>query len=165
MQAIKPVDYSSQLFFLSDQCQEKLDRLDPRLAECVRIAQAISDIQLLVVEGKRTKSTHEEFFKKGVTNDPTNSVHFYGLAVDIVPVIEGRLTLEHDTFMDVVDVMHHAAVETDLKIQWGGAPQVPDIRYPEKFWEDYCIDFIDMQRLAKRRPFLELHHFEISPDD
>ena len=41
--------HPDQMYFLSDECENKLSNIHPGLAEVVRRAQAIADIQLVVI--------------------------------------------------------------------------------------------------------------------
>ena len=89
--------HPDQKHFLNEESERILSEVNPALAEVVRRAVAISDIELQVIHGKRTGAQQEEFFRKGVTQGGS-SPHLYGAAVDIVPIIEGRICFEIEVF-------------------------------------------------------------------
>ena len=158
------VDYSSQIFWLANECEEKLDNIHPALAECVRNAQAISDTQIMVLEGKRNESMHEYLFEKGATQNPTGSAHLYGYAVDLVPVLNGRISLEAEAFDDIAECMKIAARELSIVLRWGGAPHFENWADFEGFVEDITNQYIDRRRERGHRPEVEMHHFEMGVD-
>ena len=118
--------HPDQKYFLKEECEKMLDEIHPALAEVIRRAQAISDVQLKVIHGKRTGTQQSEFFRKGVTNG-TNSPHLYGTAVDILPVIEGRICPEAEAGDEVATVVKYAAEDLNTPIRWGGAWHINDI--------------------------------------
>ena len=153
--------HPDQMHFLSDECDNKLSEIHPALAEVVRRAQAISDIQLMVIHGKRTKSEQEEFFRKGVTNG-ANSPHLYGTAVDILPVVKGRISPEAESADEVATAMRYAADDLNTPIRWGGAWHVDDITDYEGLMEDLSTMYLEHAVMEGIRPQLDTHHFELS---
>ena len=159
------VDYSSQLFFLSEECETKLERINTKLAKCVRNAQAISDTQIMVLEGKRSESMHEYLFEKGAAQNPTGSAHLYGYAVDLVPVLKGRISLEAEAFDDIAECMKISAQELGIRLLWGGAPHFDNFQDFVGFLEDLTNQYIDRRRDRGHRPQVELHHFEMGGEE
>ena len=127
----------------------------------MRRAQAIADIQLVVVHGKRTGAEQEEFFRKGVTSG-NMSPHLYGTAVDILPMIHGRLSPEAEAADEVATVMRLSASDLNIPIRWGGAWHVNDITEFDGLMEDLSNAYLEHSVLNGIRPQLDTHHFEMS---
>lgn len=159
---MEPVDYKDQRFFLNEESEEMLDKLHPSLAACVRQAAAISDIEVQVVEGLRSESKHTELYRKGATQHPNQSTHFYGVAVDLVLIVEGKILLEQEPYDDLAECMKIAAIENSVKMRWGAAWQWEDIRTYEGFMEDLTNQYLESCLKENRRPNVCFHHFEIA---
>ena len=153
--------YPDQLFFFSEESEKKLQKLHPDLAECVRHALAMSDIQIEVNEGTRSAKMHDELYSKGVTQNPTTSAHFYGFAVDLYLKIGDRILFEAEPYDDLAECMKYAAQRLGLKIRWGGAWHYPDLTEYYGFIEDLSNEYIDLRREANKRPHMDLQHFEL----
>ena len=71
--------HPDQKFFLNEKSEKLLSEVQVNLAEVVKRAVAISDLDIQVNHGKRTLDQQDEFFKKGVALG-ANSPHLYGYA-------------------------------------------------------------------------------------
>jgi len=86
----------------------------------------------------------------------------YGYAVDLGVFIGNRICLEAEVYDELVQGMIYAAQEVGIKLRWGGAPHIEDMRNTSGcFMEDLTNQYIDRQRERDRRPYVEVHHFEI----
>ena len=56
--------------------------------------------------------------------------------------------------------MKEAAVRTGLKLRWGAAWQIDDLRDFAGTAEDAMNEYIDLRRSQGRRPFIDGPHFE-----
>jgi len=120
--------YKDQRFFLNDESWNKLETLDSRLAVIVQHAIGMSDIEFQVLEGRRSKSEHDFLFSKGATQDGIHSAHFYGMAVDLIAYLGNRPIIEVEPYRDIAQCMQYAAEHVGVPIQWGGCPQIDDLR-------------------------------------
>lgn len=164
---LEDVDYSGKQFYLSDASLEKLDGIDKRLAECVhKVSGMCSDLNIQVIEGKRTEKEHEWLWTKGAALKSGHSAHLYGYAVDLGIFIGNRLCLETEVYDELTQGMIYAAREVGgFKLRWGGAPLIDDLCSLDiRFIEDITNDYIDTCRRQDKRPMLDLHHFEIGTD-
>lgn len=162
---MEPVEYTDRQHYLSETSLRRLEGVDPRLVECVeKVSGMLADLNLQVLEGKRTEAEHTLYYEKGVAHKPDHSAHLYGYAVDLGVFIGERLCLEQEIYDDVAQSMVYAAREVGIKLRWGGAPQVDDMRLHEGFIEDLTNDWIDHRRDRQKRPIVDLHHFEIGID-
>ena len=153
--------HPDQRYFLSQESEDLLADVHPALAEVVRRAQAIADIQLVVIHGRRTQTQQGEFFRKGVTSGAV-SPHLYGTAVDILPVIEGRPSPEAEAADEVATVIRLAADDLNTPIRWGGAWHVNDITKYDGLMEDLSNAYLEHSVMEGIRPQLDTHHFEMS---
>ena len=162
---MEAVEYTDRQFYLSEESLQKLEGVDPRLVDCVhRVSGMMSDLNIQVLEGKRTEAEHTLYYEKGVTQKPDHSAHLYGYAVDLGVFIGDRLCMEAELYDDVVQSMIYAAQEVGIKLRWGGAPQIEDMRLSDGFIEDLSNDWIDYRRERQKRPIVDIHHFEIGID-
>jgi hypothetical protein len=161
---LEPVDYSMQKFFFNEESEAKLKDVNPQLAEVMRKALAISDIEFQILEGKRTTKEHTKYYEKGITQRSDQSAHLYGYAVDLIIYLDGRPVLEYEPYDDVFDCVKMAAQELGVKIRWGGAPNWHDITTYVGFVEDLANSYVDLRREAGKRPLPDVHHFELALD-
>lgn len=150
-----------QKHFFTESSEAMLDELQPALAKVTRRALAISDIEFQVVHGMRTRTQHNEFWRKGVTIG-NQSTHFYGHAVDLMPIIEGRPCVEAEVFDDVAMCMKLAGADLHVPLRWGGAWHCDNICAFEGIIEDLQMFYIDNMRMQDKRPRLDLSHFELT---
>ncbi len=153
--------HPDQKYFLSHDCQHMLNDIHPALAEVVRRAQAISDVQIQVIHGKRTQTQQEEFYRKGVTQGAI-SPHSYGSAVDLLPVIKGRLCPEIEAMDEIAMCMKYASADLNTPIRWGGAWHCQNLSTYEGMVEDLQNWYLQHCVEEGIRPQLDTHHFELS---
>lgn len=104
--------------------EERLDTVNPRLANIVRKAATYLDFDLLVVEGARTKERQAMLVAKGASRT-MNSKHIpgfdgYSRAVDLAPMIDDELRWDWPIFPKINAAMQRAATEFNASIVWGG---------------------------------------------
>ena len=150
-----------QKHFLNETSEQMLEEIQPSLANIVRRAVAISDIEIQVTHGMRTLTQQHEFFRKGISIG-NQSPHMYGYAVDLVPIVEGRLSFEPEIFDDVAYCMLFAARDLNTAIRWGGAWHCDNLANFTGVLGDLQIEYIDTMRLGNKRPRIDVQHFELS---
>ena len=89
-----------------------------------------SKIFFIVTQGLRTKEQQAELYAQGRTKPgpivtwTLNSNHISGLAVDLAPLIDGKLNWDDDGRLGawpiIATAMKNAALELGEKIIWGG---------------------------------------------
>lgn len=119
-------------FHFSQTSKEKLKGVHPSLAQCAERALSYGEIDFAVVQGVRTQEQQDDLFAQGRTKPgkivtwTRKSNHLlqsdgYGHAIDIVPIINGRMDWETlENFTVLAALMFRAAMETGTKIAWGG---------------------------------------------
>ena len=154
--------HPDQKHFLNEDSEALLNDVQPKLAEVVRRAAAISDIEIQVIHGKRTTEEQDEFFRKGVTQSGAHSAHLYGAAVDIVPVVEGRISPEFEVYDEVAMCMKYAAEDLEVGIRWGGAWHCDDLTQYHGLLEDLQNWYVQWCAENGTRLHLDPHHFELA---
>lgn len=101
----------------------KLSTVDDKLQDVVKRAIEISKCDFSVTDGLRTAEQQHALYKKGAsTKDGYNkkSMHQSGLAVDLVPYIDGKLKWDVDACITIAEAVREAAEELGCTIRWGG---------------------------------------------
>lgn len=106
-------------FQLSDKSLRRLEGVHPDLVRVVKRAIEITPVDFLVVEGLRTKERQAYLLDAGKSRT-MNSYHLTGHAVDIAPVVNGKVSWDWKFFHPMADAMMKAADELGVKIEWGG---------------------------------------------
>ncbi len=107
-------------FKLSTRSEMRMVGVHDDLKKVVRRAIQLTPVDFTVIEGKRTKQRQAELFKQGATKT-MNSRHLTGHAVDLAPLIDGKIPWDNKMpFNDVAKAMFRAAKELNVTIRWGG---------------------------------------------
>jgi peptidoglycan L-alanyl-D-glutamate endopeptidase CwlK len=149
------------MFNLSQKSLDKLNGVDPRLVAVVKRAIQISTIDFGVSEGLRSLATQKKYVAAG-KSQTLQSKHLEGKAVDLVAYVDGAISWELNLYDNIADAMKTAAKELGLKIRWGAAWTIPDIRAWNGTMEEAMNSYIDYKRARKERPFIDAPHFEIN---
>jgi peptidoglycan L-alanyl-D-glutamate endopeptidase CwlK len=147
-------------FKLSNRSLTKLNGVDERLVEVVKIAIQYTKVDFAVIEGVRTLQRQKELVSSGASQT-LNSKHINGLAVDLMAYIGSRASWELNLYDDIADAVKIGAQQVDVPIRWGGAWNVPDIRKWEGTMQDAMDFYVDTRRSQKQRVFIDAPHFEI----
>jgi peptidoglycan L-alanyl-D-glutamate endopeptidase CwlK len=148
-------------YVLSEKSARTLEGVKPQLADVVRRAIEITNIDFGVIEGLRTEERQKELVAKGASQT-MKSKHITGDAVDLMAYIGGRASWELNLYDDIADAMKQAAIELGVSICWGAAWQIKDIRTWEGTMQEAMEAYIDERRSQGRRPFIDGPHFELS---
>lgn len=108
-------------FKFSKRSETSLTGVNPRLVKVVRRALELTTADFIVIEGVRTLARQQELYAQGRTAQgkvvtwTMKSKHIDGLAVDLLPVVNGW---EGD-FAAISKAMFAAAAELGVNIRWG----------------------------------------------
>lgn len=97
--------------------ENRLKGVHPDLVRVMLRAGTQTDF--LVVEGLRTMARQRELVKAGASRT-LNSRHLTGHAVDIAPLVGGKLTWSWEMFHKLAPIVKEAAKAEGVKIIWGG---------------------------------------------
>ncbi|MFU9002911.1 M15 family metallopeptidase [Proteus sp. TSJ240517] len=107
-------------FRLSRRSEENLRGVHPDLVEVVRRALEITDIDFMVIEGKRNEARQRQLVASG-KSQTMNSRHLTGHAVDCAPLVNNQIPWnDWPYFKKVADAMMQAAKELGVDVEWGG---------------------------------------------
>ena len=148
-------------YFLSKRSYGNLEKVDKRLFDVVETAIQLTTVDFGVIQGLRTVEEQEALVAKGASRT-MKSKHLEGLAVDLMAYIGSRGSWELSLYDNIADAIKAAADYQKIAVRWGGAWHIPDIRKWGGTMEEAMNSYIDLCRTAKRRPFIDGPHFELS---
>jgi len=148
-------------YFLSKRSYGNLEKVDKRLFDVVETAIQLTTVDFGVIQGLRTVEEQEALVAKGASQT-MKSKHLEGFAVDLMAYIGSRGSWELSLYDNIADAIKAAAGYHEIAIRWGGAWHIPDIRKWGGTMEEAMNSYIDLCRAAKRRPFIDGPHFELS---
>jgi peptidoglycan L-alanyl-D-glutamate endopeptidase CwlK len=97
----------------------RLEGVHPDLVRVVKKAATMSDLDFTVLEGLRTMERQRQLMAQGATRT-LNSRHLTGHAVDLAPMIGGKVSWDWPLYHRLADVMRSASVDESIPIRWGG---------------------------------------------
>jgi peptidoglycan L-alanyl-D-glutamate endopeptidase CwlK len=107
------------MFKLSTKSLKRLEGVDKRLQDVVKLAITLTDVDFTVIEGMRTLEKQKEYLAKGVTKT-LKSEHLVGRAVDLYPWVNNATSHEAEHYADLAKAMFAAATQLNVQIEWGG---------------------------------------------
>jgi peptidoglycan L-alanyl-D-glutamate endopeptidase CwlK len=97
----------------------RLDGVHPDLVRVVRKAALLSDLDFTVLEGLRTVERQKQLVSQGASKT-MNSRHITGHAVDLAPMIGGKVRWDWPLYHKLGEVMRAASLAEKIPIRWGG---------------------------------------------
>jgi peptidoglycan L-alanyl-D-glutamate endopeptidase CwlK len=97
----------------------RLEGVHPDLVRIVKTAAAMSDLDFTVLEGLRTVERQKQLFAQKATKT-MNSRHLTGHAVDLAPMIDGKISWDWPLYHRLAKTVKAAAAVERLPLQWGG---------------------------------------------
>lgn len=152
---------NSNNFVLSRRSLDNLEGVNPKLVSVVEYAIQVTRVDFGVIEGVRTCDEQWKLVQSGASQT-MNSKHLTGDAVDLAAYIGSRLSWELNLYDDIAAAMRLGAIEYSTPIRWGGAWNIPDIRYWDGTMQDAMDHYVDTRRSQGRRPFIDAVHFEVN---
>lgn len=112
----------------SQRSEQRLSEVHPQLAQVVRRALELSEVDFAVVEGKRTRERQAELVRIGASKTMF-SRHLTGHAVDIAPIIAGEICWKWAAFTPVIEAMRRASKDLGIMVihgaDWKSFPDGP----------------------------------------
>lgn len=146
-------------FKFGEKSLNELHGVDERLQAVVHRALELSEIDFAVHDGLRTREEQAALVAAGASQT-LNSKHLQGLAVDLVPYVNGKLRWEFVPIYSVAQAVRLAAKELNVPIRWGCAWDInftDSLADPETIAEGYTA----RAKAAGKKPFLDGPHFEL----
>lgn len=97
----------------------RLEGVHPDLVRVVKKAAAMSDLDFTVLEGLRTLDRQKQLFAQKATKT-MNSRHLTGHAVDLAPVIAGKVSWDWPLYHRLAKIVKAAAAAEKVPLTWGG---------------------------------------------
>ena len=97
----------------------RLEGVHPDLVRVVKKAAAMSDLDFTVLEGLRTLDRQKQLMATGATRT-MNSRHLTGHAVDLAPMIDGKVSWDWPLYHRLAKIVKAAAAAENVPITWGG---------------------------------------------
>ncbi len=143
---------------LSQRSLDRLKGVDDRLVKVVKRAIEISTQDFAVNEGLRTVERQRQLVKSGASQT-MDSRHITGHAVDLVPIINGKVSWDWRYFYPIAEAMQQAAKELGINVRWGGCWEVVNNKSgTAKSWVD---NYGAARRKLGKKAFTDGPHFEL----
>lgn len=104
---------------LSARDEQRLVGLHPDLVRVIRRAAGSTNIPFAVIEGMRTLETQRKYVARGASKT-LRSRHLTGHAIDIAPMIDGKITWAWPMYFNLAPIIKAAAAAEAVPIEWGG---------------------------------------------
>lgn len=144
---------------LSERSLKELTGVHDDLVSVIRRAAELSAQEFAVHDGIRTLAEQKELVRSGASQT-LDSRHLTGHAVDLVPVINGKLRWEWDPIYRIADAVRTAAKELEIPLRWGGAWDI-DFTSSNDYAEDLVADYSARRKRAGKKVFLDGPHYEL----
>jgi peptidoglycan L-alanyl-D-glutamate endopeptidase CwlK len=106
------------MYQLSEKSINKLAGVHPDLVKVIKRAIEITPVDFTVIEGLRTKERQAYLVKKGASKT-MRSRHLTGHAVDIAPIVNGKISWVMKDYKPIVDAVKQAALELKISMEHG----------------------------------------------
>jgi peptidoglycan L-alanyl-D-glutamate endopeptidase CwlK len=115
---LENISEGGTMFHLSDRSMGQLVGVHPDLAFVVVETIVVSPVDFMVFDGVRTLQQQRELVKAGASWT-MDSYHLDGLAVDLVPYINGQLRWDHGACKRINKALQEVALAHSIDIYWG----------------------------------------------
>ena len=146
-------------FKLSDKSLQELQGVHADLVAVVKRAIELSVQDFAVHDGNRTLEEQKKYVASGASQT-LDSRHMNGHAVDLVPIINGKLRWEWEPIYKIADAVRTAAREVSIPLRWGAAWDVTFTESDERP-EDLVADYSARRKKAGKKVFIDGPHFEL----
>ena len=104
---------------LGQKSRQRLDGVHSDLVKVVERAAAISDLDFTVLEGLRTVARQRQLVAAGASKT-MNSRHITGHAVDLAPLLNGKVSWDWPLYHRLAKIVKQAAKDVGVTVEWGG---------------------------------------------
>lgn len=146
-------------FEFSEKSVKELNGVHADLIAVVKRALELSVQDFAVHDGLRTLEEQKKHVAAGAA-ETLDSRHLSGHAVDLVPLINGKLRWSWPPIYKIADAIRMAARELSIPLRWGGAWDVAFANSDDSP-EDLRDDYSNRRKKAGKKVFLDGVHFEL----
>lgn len=153
------------MVILSPASLRNFSGVHPDLVAVVNRAVRLSEQDFAVLDGVRTIEEQRENVARGVSKT-MESKHLpqtdgFGHAVDLVPLVNGKLRWEWPPIFKIAEAMRSAANELGTPIRWGG--NWARINNTQGTMEDLSAEYVaERHRIGSKHVFLDGPHYELA---
>jgi len=126
------------MFTLSDKSKSRLTGVHPDLVRVVERALQLSKVDFAVTEGLRSAERQAQLYAAGASQIKSGGRHQTGHAVDLAPIIGGKIAWDWPPFFKIAEAMKAASAELNVPLTWGGDwksfKDGPHFELPAKFY-------------------------------
>ena len=124
-------------FKLGKKSLSNLKGVHPDLIKVVKRAIELTECDVTVTEGLRSKERQAQLLKEKKTTT-SNSRHLTGHAVDLAAWVDGTVSWNWDHYYKIAEAVKQAAKELNISIEWGGEwKSFPDAPHWQLPWSKY----------------------------
>ena len=105
-------------FTLTGADERKLVGVDSRLVNVVRLLAQVSPVPFMVVEGMRMEQRQRQLFRERKTKT-LDSKHLRGRAVDIAPLVDGKVSWEWKDFAPLIKAAKECSMSLGVPMTFG----------------------------------------------
>ena len=103
----------------SERSAKNLAGIHPHLVAVTALALSLSEIDFVVIEGRRTRARQAELVASGASRT-MNSRHLTGHAIDVAAWIGGTISWDWPVYERIASAFKEAAQKLSVPIVWGG---------------------------------------------
>ncbi len=123
-------------FSFGPQSLRRMQGVHADLRKVMHRAIATTDIDFTVLEGLRTLAQQRRYYATGKSKT-MRSRHLTGHAIDIAPLVDGKVTWDWTVYDRFAPIIKQAAKDVGVKIEWGGDWKWRDGPHWQLPWADY----------------------------
>lgn len=123
-------------FAFGSRSLRRMSGIHPDLRKVMDRAITITDMDFTVLEGLRTLAQQRKYYSIGKSRT-MKSRHLTGHAIDIAPLVDGKVTWDWAIYDRFAPVVKQAAQDVGIKIEWGGDWNWRDGPHWQLPWRDY----------------------------
>ena len=106
-------------FAFGSRSLNRLVGIHPDLRKVMDRAIATTSVDFTVLEGLRSVERQRQLFAQGASKT-MRSRHLTGHAVDIAPLVDGKVSWDWPLYNRLAPIVKKAALDVGVKIEWGG---------------------------------------------
>ena len=107
------------MFSFGSRSLSRLKGIHPDLRKVMDRAIIITDVDFTILEGLRSIERQRKLRASGATRT-LRSRHLTGHAVDIAPLVDGKVSWDWPIYYRLAPTIKKAAQDVGVKIEWGG---------------------------------------------
>lgn len=110
----------------------------PELIIVAYHALILSPVPFQITDGVRTRAEQEKLLAEGKSKT-MKSRHLTGHAVDVVAIVDGKVSWDWNLYETIAAAWKRASIETGIPIEWGGDWKFRDGPHFQLSWKDYPL--------------------------